>query len=70
MKVVHLSHYKNKLMDISKQLYLENDGDMPKGFIDKTLKNLLNFTRQEWRQALRTGKNPKMIKATLQGRGI
>jgi hypothetical protein len=35
MKAVQLSHYKNKLMDISKQLYLENDGDMPKGFIDK-----------------------------------
>jgi hypothetical protein len=41
MKVVHLSHYKNKLMDITMQLYLENDGNMPKGFIDKTLKNLL-----------------------------
>ncbi len=66
MKAVHLSHYKNKLMDISKQLYLENDWDMPKGFIDKNLKSPLNFTRQEWQQALRTDQNPKVIKATLQ----
>ena len=66
MKAVHLSHYKNKLMDVSKQLYLENNWDMPKGFIDKNQKNPLNYTRQEWQQALRTGQNPKIIKASLQ----
>ena len=66
MKAVHLSHYKRKLMGVSKQLYLENDWDMPKGFIDKNLKNPLNFTRQEWQQALRTGQNPKTIKSALQ----
>ncbi|TXI18512.1 MAG: relaxase [Nitrosomonas sp.] len=66
MKAVHLSHYKNKLMDVSKQLYLENNWDMPKGFIDKNQKNPLNYTRQEWQQALRTGQNPKIIKAALQ----
>lgn len=66
MKAIHLSHYKNKLMDVSKQLYLENNWDMPKGFIDKNQKNPLNYTRQEWQQALRTGQNPKIIKAALQ----
>ncbi len=66
MKAVHLSHYKNKLMDVSKQLYLENHWDMPKGFIDKNQKNPLNYTRQEWQQALRTNQNPKIIKAALQ----
>jgi len=66
MKAIHLSHYKRKLMDVSKQLYLENDWDMPKGFIDKNLKNPLNFTRQEWQQALRAGQNPKIIKSALQ----
>ncbi len=63
MKAVHLSHYKNKLMDVSKQLYLENSWDMPKGFIDKNQKKPLNYTRQEWQQALRTNQNPKTIKA-------
>jgi len=66
MKAVHLSHYKNKLMDVSKQLYLENNWDLPKGFSDKNQKNPLNYTRQEWQQALRTGQNPKIIKASLQ----
>lgn len=66
MKAVHLSHYKNKLMDVSKQLYLENNWDLPKGFIDKNQKNPLNYTRQEWQQALRIGQNPKIIKAALQ----
>jgi len=66
MKAVHLSHYKNKLMDVSKQLYLENNWDLPKGFINKNQKNPLNYTRQEWQQALRTGQNPKIIKAALQ----
>ena len=66
MKAVHLSHYKNKLMDVSKQLYLENNWDLPKGFIDKNQKNPLNYTRQEWQQALRIGQNPKIIKSALQ----
>lgn len=53
-------------MDVSKQLYLENNWEMPKGFIDKNQKNPLNHTRQEWQQALRIGQNPKIIKAALQ----
>ncbi|MCB1984147.1 MAG: relaxase [Burkholderiales bacterium] len=66
MKAVHMAHFKRKLMDVSKQLYLENDWDMPKGYIDQNLKNPLNYTRQEWQQALRTGQNPKDIKSALQ----
>ncbi|MCP5250402.1 MAG: relaxase [Burkholderiales bacterium] len=66
MKAVRMSHYKNKLMDVSRQLYLENKWEMPKGLIDKNLKSPLNYTRAEWQQALRTGQNPKVIKAALQ----
>src|SRR5690606_12924301 len=55
MKAVRMSHYKNKLMDVSRQLYLENKWEMPKGLIDKNLKSPLNYTRAEWQQALRTG---------------
>ncbi len=53
-------------MDISKQLYLENNWDMPKGFVDKNQKNPLNFTMEEWQQAQRTNQNPKAIKSALQ----
>ncbi len=66
MKAVHLSHYKRKLMDVSKQLYLENDWNIPKGYIDRNLKSPFNYTRSEWQQAMRTGQNPKDIKSALQ----
>lgn len=66
MKAIHLPHYKNKLMAVSKSLYLELGWQMPRGFIDKNLKSPLNYTRAEWQKAMRTGQNPKAIKAALQ----
>jgi len=66
MKAINISHPKLKLTTIAKQLYLENGWKMPEGFIDKSQKNPLNYTRAEWQQAARAGKNPKAIKATLQ----
>ncbi len=66
MKAINLPHTKLKLMDISKQLYLENNWQLPKGFINKNHKNPLNFTRAEWQQTARTNQNPKTIKAALQ----
>lgn len=65
MKAINLPFYKNKLMEISKELYLENKWELPQGFIDKTKRNPLNFTLQEWQQAKRLGHDPKMIKAVL-----
>ena len=66
MKAINLPHYKNKLMAVSKSIYLDMGWQLPKGFIDKNLKSPLNYTRQEWQQALRTGQSPKVIKAALQ----
>ncbi len=66
MKAINISHPKLKLQSISKQLYLENNWNIPRGFIDKNQKNPLNYTRAEWQQALRTGQDPKIIKAALQ----
>lgn len=66
MKAIDQPFFKNKLKDISKQLYLDHGWQLPKGFIDKSQKNPLNFTRAEWQQAARTNQNPKTIKANLQ----
>ncbi|MCK4843179.1 MAG: relaxase/mobilization nuclease domain-containing protein [Methylococcales bacterium] len=66
MKAINLPHTKLKLIDISKQLYLENGWQLPKGFINKSYKNPLNYTRAEWQQAVRTNQSPKVIKATFQ----
>jgi len=66
MKAIDQPFFKNRLQEISKQLYLDHGWELPKGFIDKTQKNPLNYTRAEWEQAARTNQNPKAIKATLQ----
>ncbi len=66
MKAIDQPFFKNKLKDISKQLYLDHGWQLPKGFIDKSQRNPLNFTRAEWQQAARTNQNPKAIKANLQ----
>lgn len=63
MKAVTIPYYKNRLMDVSKELFLEHGWDMPKGFIDRELRNPLNFTRAEWQQAKRIQQDPRMIKA-------
>jgi len=62
MTAINLPFYKKKLNEISKDIYLEQDWNMPKGFIDKQYTNPLNFTREEWQQAKRQDDDPRMIK--------
>jgi len=63
MKAINLPFFKGKLMDVSRELYLENGWEMPKGLIDRELKNPLNFTREEWQQTKRMNQDPRLIKA-------
>ncbi len=62
MKAINLPHYKRKLNDIAKNLYLEHGWDMPKGFVDRKYSNPLNFTREEWQQARRNDHDPRDLK--------
>lgn len=66
MTAINLPFYKNKMMELSKELYLAHDWKMPQGFIDKSLRNPMNYNLIEWQQARRTDQNPKLIKAVLQ----
>lgn len=66
MKAIDQPHFKMKLRDISKQLYLEQGWEMPRGFLDSKQRDPENFTMAEWQQAKRTGENPKAIKAMFQ----
>ena len=62
MTAINLPFYKKKLNEISKDIYLEQGWNMPKGFIDKQYTNPLNFTREEWQQAKRQDDDPRVIK--------
>lgn len=66
MTAINLPHYKLKLRDISKQLYLENKWRMPLGFADSENRNPLNFSHAEWAQAKRMNTDPREIKKIFQ----
>lgn len=66
MRAINLPHYKVKLRDVSRKLYLEHGWDMPRGLQDRSLRDPLNFTREEWQQAKRAGLDPRELKSVLQ----
>jgi len=65
MRAINMPHYKMKLRDISRSLFLEHGWDMPRGLQDRSLRDPLNFTREEWQQAKRAGLDPRELKAVL-----
>lgn len=66
MTAVNLPHFKRKLNDISRNLYIEHGWEMPDGFKKGRNRDPLTFTMAEWQQAQRTGHNPRHLKATMQ----
>ncbi len=66
MKAIEQPFFKNRLMEISKQLYLEQGWDLPRGHINSKFRDPLNFTLAEWQQAKRNGHDPKELKALFQ----
>ncbi|MEM8575695.1 MAG: relaxase/mobilization nuclease domain-containing protein [Pseudomonadota bacterium] len=66
LKAINLPHYKRKLNDIARELYLEHGWDMPNGFKEGRSRDPLTFTLAEWQRAKRTGRDPKQLKATVQ----
>lgn len=65
MRAINLPHYKAKLRDVSRTLYLEHEWEMPRGLQDRRLRDPLNFTREEWQQAKRVNLDPREIKTVL-----
>lgn len=66
MKAINLPYFKRQLQDISRELYLRYGWDMPRGYIKSEERNPLNFTREEWQQAMRVGRDAKTIKQMFQ----
>jgi len=66
MKAINLPHFKLKLRDVSRQLYIDHGWRMPHGLVNSRERDPRNFTRQEWQQAKRAGQDPKTLKGTFQ----
>jgi len=66
MRAINLPHYKMKLQDMSRELYLEHGWQMPDGYKRNNNPDPLNFSLEEWQQAQRTKRNPKEVKAIFQ----
>ncbi len=66
MTAINMDHDHNKLKTVAKSLFLDHGWSLPEGFIDKSRKSPLNFTRAEWEQAKKIGRNAADIKRDLQ----
>lgn len=66
MTARNLSHFKLKLRNISKELYLENDWTMPRGFMDSKESDPRNYSLVEYQQAKRLGREARDLKGELQ----
>jgi len=66
LTAVQMSHYKTKLREVAKQLYLENDWQMPRGFVDSEARDPATFSCAEWQQAKRAQQEPQQLKAMFQ----
>jgi len=65
MRALNMAHYKMKLRDVSRELFMEHGWDMPRGLQDKALRDPLNFSQEDWQQARRVGIDPREIKSVL-----
>lgn len=66
MTARQMSHLKTKLIAISKSLYLEHGWQIPRGFIDKKLRDRGSFDLAHWQQCKRMGRDPKALKEAIQ----
>lgn len=66
MKAINLPHFKNKLRDLSRDLFLDHGWVLPDGLATYGNKSPLNFTLDEWQQAKRQGIDPREIKQAFQ----
>ncbi len=62
MTAINLPYYKNRLTEVSREMYLEHGWSLPDGLKDRNLANPLNFSREEWIQAQRTQNDPREMK--------
>lgn len=65
MTAINLPHYKLKLNNLARQLYLDHGWALPDGLRRDGGKSPLNFTLAEWQQAKRVNLDPREIKQSF-----
>ena len=65
MKAINLPHFKTKLRDVARDLYLGHGWEMPGGLRNYGQRDPLNFTLAEWQQARRQSIDPREVKLAL-----
>ena len=65
MTAINLPHFKTKLKELSRELYLDHDWDLPNGLRHDGGQSPLNFTMAEWQQAKRIKLDPREIKQSF-----
>lgn len=66
MTARNLPHFKLKLRDLSRELYLENGWKMPRGLVNSREADPRNFTLKEWQQSKRMGRDARDLKELMQ----
>ncbi|MFO1150380.1 MAG: relaxase/mobilization nuclease domain-containing protein [Alsobacter sp.] len=66
MTARQMSFFKDKLLQTSRELYLDHGWEMPRGIAQRGDKNPLNFSLAEWQQAKRLGTDPRLLRETVQ----
>lgn len=66
MTAINLPHFKIKMRDLSRDLFLDHGWVLPDGLATYGNKSPLNFTLEEWQQAKRQGIDPREIKQAFQ----
>lgn len=66
MTAVPLPFTKNKLMELSRELYLEHGWQMPRGMMQSEERDPANYSLAQWQQAKRAGRDPKDTKQAFQ----
>lgn len=66
MRAINLPHFKLKLRDVSRDLYMEHGWRMPAGLVNSAEADPRNFTRAEWQQAKRAGRDARELKEAFQ----
>ena len=66
MTARNLPHFKLKLRDISRELYIEHDWKMPRGLMNSAERDPRNFDLAEWQQAKRMGRDARDLKGMMQ----